>query len=303
VPIDIFKDAMGYLKDRYTLIRYSELHEHRMKGLDLPPRALHISFDDGYQECFSVVRPILLELDIPCTFFITTDFIDDHKLFYRNIISLCIESFNRKSAQEKSRVLFDLNQAHNIALEDATSFTNWIRALRPEHEEYLEKTCFILGMNLDLLRKDLRIFMNREQILDLFEDGFTIGAHTKTHRKLGLMPDEEIEKEIVDSCHCIQDITNQDIVPFSFPHSAWGVDRKLLAELRSMYPLIGLLFDTKGLRQDVNYIVNRVWAERPISLNTGVSSIHQTIRAAYREQCVHAIMEWGRRCYKRKSSR
>ena len=91
-------------------------------------------------------------------------------------------------------------------------------------------------------------------------------------------------------------MTGQEIVPFSFPHSAWGLDRDHLAQIRSRHPMIGVLFDTKGLHQDVNFIHNRIWAERPLSNMSGVGAdrIREHLTLAYRETWVDAIMEKGR---------
>ena len=51
-----------------------------------------LSFDDGLREVYTIIAPILKERGLPATFFITTDFIDNKKLFYRNKASLLIEA-------------------------------------------------------------------------------------------------------------------------------------------------------------------------------------------------------------------
>jgi len=132
-------------------------------------------------------------------------------------------------------------------------------------------------------------------------EGFTFGAHTKTHRKLAPLSDAEIESEIVDSCRVVRDITGQATVPFSFPHSAFGLDRQLLADIRSRHPFIGLLFDTKGLRRDADFIVNRIWAERLPAARIkdgegrGIPPLPEVLRVAYQDAWVEGIMKAARR--------
>ncbi len=91
VPAADFEAALLYLKENYSFVSYAQLHAHIFEGAPLPPRAVHLSFDDGYAECFAVVRPLLLKYEIPGTFFITTGLIDNKILFYRNKQSLCVE--------------------------------------------------------------------------------------------------------------------------------------------------------------------------------------------------------------------
>ena len=127
-------------------------------------------------------------------------------------------------------------------------------------------------------------------------EGFTIGAHTTTHRKLISLSDAEVEAEIVDSCQAIREITGQEIIPFAFPHSGAGLDRRFLADIRARHPFVGLFFDTKGMRRDADFIINRVWAERvPGSRKTSLEKkplpFPKVLHAAYQETWVEEIRE------------
>jgi len=89
-----FEEALRYLKTNYNVITYDQLHAHRIKGKPLPDRAMHLSFDDGYIECYTLVCPLLKKYNIPCTFFITSNWIDNKGMFFRNKVGLCIEKLN-----------------------------------------------------------------------------------------------------------------------------------------------------------------------------------------------------------------
>jgi hypothetical protein len=107
---------------------------------------------------------------------------------------------------------------------------------------------------------------------------------------------DEIESEISLSTNIIADMTGQEIVPFSFPHSAWGLDRDHLAQIRLQHSNIGVLFDTKGLHLDVDFIHNRIWAERPLPNMSRMDAdrIREHLTLAYQETWVDAMMEKGR---------
>jgi peptidoglycan/xylan/chitin deacetylase (PgdA/CDA1 family) len=283
VPTGVFEDSIGIIKDRYQLISYQEHHAHRLEPGSDPPKAAHLSFDDGYAECFSVVRPVLLERDIPCTFFLTTDLIDNQMLFYRNKVSLCIERVNQLEGDERETVFQRIRQGIGVAVDGVDSFVGWIKELRLSDEAAIDQVCDVMEVPWERFLRETQPYLTREQIKQMHAEGFTIGAHTRSHRKLGQLDNGEIEKEIVGSCQVVQATTGQAIVPFSFPHSAWGIDRNFLADLRKRYPFIGLLFDTKGLRRDKPFMVNRVWAERPIPKTSGIASIDAVLRIAYQE--------------------
>ena len=88
VPVSQFLQSLDFLQERYTFISYAQLHDHYQRGSPLPEQPSHLSFDDGFTECFSIVRPILIERSIPSTFFLTIDWLDNRKLYFRHIISL-----------------------------------------------------------------------------------------------------------------------------------------------------------------------------------------------------------------------
>jgi len=96
----------------------------------------------------------------------------------------------------------------------------------------------------------------------LHADGFTIGAHSCSHRRLQDLSRSDAEHEIVESCRIVRYITDQPNVPFAFPYFGGGLDRAWLARLREQHDFIGLFFDTDGVREDEPFVVQRVFGER-----------------------------------------
>ena len=123
-------------------------------------------------------------------------------------------------------------------------------------------------------------------------EGFTIGSHTRSHPKLVQLSPIEMEAEIVASSQIVAEITGAEVVPFSFPNSGTGVERRLLADIRSRHPLLGLFFDTKGIRLDEDFILNRIWAERPKFAGKGRKTKPSRLVA----QCLHRT-GLGRYCW------
>ena len=105
--------------------------------------------------------------------------------------------------------------------------------------------------------------MSKRQITDLAADGFVIGGHGRSHLPLQRMTAEEQEREIVESCAVVRDITGRKRVPFAFPYGGGGIDRGFLADVMSRHEFIELFFDTQGLRESPWFVVNRTWADFP----------------------------------------
>ncbi len=255
IPTAVFREDLDFLQTDFRVVAYEDVHNARLgKGI-LPPHAAHLSFDDGYRECFTVVRPILKARGIPATFFITAEFVGNHRLFARNLLSLAVDRLHSMPAEERLPLLARASLPQNP--------TEWKESLARLPEESIKAFLHEMGIDPEAWLAENEPFLNEEEIRSLHLAGFTIGAHGLTHRKLGGLPPEEAEREIVESCAYVRDITGQKAVPFAFPHSGHGIDRKWLYDVRQRNPFVGLFFDTKGMVHDASWVVQRIWAERP----------------------------------------
>src|SRR5262245_15174088 len=70
-PAD-FRVQMSYVKSEYDVVALRDLVGMVERG-DIPPRAVAITFDDGYLDNYTTASPILTELGLPATFFVTSD--------------------------------------------------------------------------------------------------------------------------------------------------------------------------------------------------------------------------------------
>jgi peptidoglycan/xylan/chitin deacetylase (PgdA/CDA1 family) len=292
-PVARFEAALRYIKQHYHPISDADVFTHRVEGKPLPSPALHLSFDDGFAECFTVARALLERYAIPCTFFVTSGWVDNQNMFYRNKVSLCVEAVGQLPHDAIKMVITSLNNAVYTKLTSNLDFEQWIKSLEPKDEPVIDMAAKMLGIDTKDYLNTQKPYMTRAQIKELHGDGFTIGAHTRSHTKLSLLSADQVESEIVESARFVQDITGQERVPFSFPYSGTGTDRKLLAEIRSRHAFFGLFYDTMDLRQDEPYIVNRIWAEKSAYRKAGrETNLPALLHSAYRAEAYAAMRGW-----------
>lgn len=292
-PVARFEAALRYIQKHFHPVTDAELYAHRINGRPLPARAIHLSFDDGFAECYSVARPLLLKYGIPCTFFITSGWVDNQRMFYRNKVSLCLERLAELPHDAVRMVFTSLNNALDIKLVEAKDFKRWIMALGPMDEPVIDMAAKMLGLDIKEYLSRRQPYLSSQQIMDLYEDGFIIGAHTRAHAKLALLAPGQVEAEIVESARFVQQLTGAERVPFSFPYSATDTDRGLLAAIRQRHPFLGLFYDTMDLRPDLPFIVNRIWAEKSAYRGAGAeTNLPALLHAAYRAEAYDAMRRW-----------
>jgi peptidoglycan/xylan/chitin deacetylase (PgdA/CDA1 family) len=281
-PAEVFEQDLVYVKEKFHVLSYEELAAALASRKRLPRRAAFLSFDDGFSECFTEARPLLLKHDLPCTFFVATDLVDNRRLDYLHQVSLCIEAVGSLGPDKLAQILSALGEAFQVKLDSLSAFIRWIRKV--DNSEYVTKICDMLGIDIANYLRTRKPYLSRAQIRTMAAEGFTIGAHGLSHRKLGRLAPAEIEREIVHSCQAIHELTDMAPVPFAFPNSAMGIERGFLRSLRRRTPLLGLLFDTKDLSRDEDFIVNRIWVESPKLNPTGRVPLPLILRRACQSQ-------------------
>ena len=95
--VEDFRSQMEFVAEHCHLISMDDVAEHCCTGKAFAPRSLAVTFDDAFENVFTTAFPVLRELCIPFTFYLSTSFIDSEKMFWVDIIEDCI---NRAQCDE-----------------------------------------------------------------------------------------------------------------------------------------------------------------------------------------------------------
>jgi peptidoglycan/xylan/chitin deacetylase (PgdA/CDA1 family) len=281
-----FEADIVYLQKTFGFVSYEELVRRRSSANAVRDNSAILTFDDGFSECASVAAPILRRRGVPGIFFVITDLIDNKVVFRESAASLCIDAVLRLPVPQVEAIVQELGldailqpppekAASGSAWSplDVAVFGSepdarlrpllyWLLTISPVQAERLEALCARLGVDPKAYLERVQPYLTTQQIRQLRADGFTIGAHSCSHRMLQTLPGHEAEREIVESCRLLRDLTGQRNVPFAFPYIGRGIDRGWLAQLRARHDFIGLFFDSDGLRADKPFVVQRAFCER-----------------------------------------
>jgi len=278
-----FESDLLYLAANFDLLTYEQLVEHRLRGKRSEAGSAILTFDDGLSECYSVVRPLLLKHRIPCVFFIPTDYVDNRQMCSDHKASLCIDRVMALEDKTRLDVVASVNDAYGKDFDNEAELKQWTRSVAASEHSAIDWLCRLLDIDVQHYLDVQRPYMSTEEIARLAQDGFTIGAHSVSHRQFGSLTDSEIEQEIVDSCQAVTALSGLPYAPFAFPFSADGVSRRLLQDIRGKHGYVGLLFDTNGTLPDRSFMVNRTCGDWPDDLAHESSNLPRLLARAYLE--------------------
>lgn len=218
-----FAQQMKFLKKNYIMLRF----EDDWSLLDGPGAV--ITFDDGYLDNYENALPILEELEIPATIFVSTGTMNqNHELWWDELEHL---------------LLADSDIPEKFHLKDETFEYTWstdtyemrINCYRSLH--FLMKNCIsVVRRNkwFDQLwewrkmppyARHSHLTVNDSICRELAASKYiTIGAHTVSHPALAKLSAREQKQEISLSVEYLSQLLSQKVDMFSYPFGAWGRD-------------------------------------------------------------------------------
>jgi peptidoglycan/xylan/chitin deacetylase (PgdA/CDA1 family) len=285
-----FRRDLDFLRDFYHVAGYEELERARSVANGKPLAV--ITFDDGLAECHDVIRPLLLEYGLPAIFFVTTEFLDNRRLFYRQKVALCIDSLSRLAGPEAAAARSEIARLFDVGADNEQQLVARLQAATWKEEPAIDAACSALGIDTEGYLRTVRPYLTVAQVRTLAADGFTIGAHGTSHQRLGAMTEAEARAEIITSCTVVSTIVpgkGSGRVPFAFPFNGRDVKREMMRTIRDTSSQVGLFFDSTELAYEPEFVINRLVVDDPTGATERESNLRSRIRRAYAREIVRPL--------------
>lgn len=257
-----FKNSKQFLNDINVLTaNYKPISPNDLLENKKLENNFLISFDDGLEEIYSVIYPILKKNNLTAIFFINPNFVDNNEGLYKHYISIII-SHLKKNNFEKS-VVDQISQILSIEYTTIEEFKQKFINIKFSEREKVNEILELLTIEIKTFLKEHKPYVTKEQIQEMINDGFYFGGHTMTHPPLNQLTHEEQKKEIINSIDWLKENFKIDYSFFAFPFSDKSISKKLLNELFE-YDNTIRIFGNSGLKKDIDKrIIQRFSLENP----------------------------------------
>lgn len=205
-------------RHKFNFISLEEAANHLSNQTEPPPRSIAFTMDDGFWDHHMIAAPIFDRYDCPATFFLITDFINknlwpwDDQVAY--IIKNCEKGMINLPNSNSSIHLGDnknsRKRAFQLIIEQFKTSTN------SNLYEKLSQLYIAAGVASPSGIPEKHQPMSWENSRALIRRGHTVGAHTKSHRILSRLNDQESHEEIIGSITEVNKQTGRSSI-FAYP--------------------------------------------------------------------------------------
>ncbi len=208
-----FAWQMQLLAKHFSVLRLTEAIERLRQGR-LPPRAVCVTFDDGYLDNVENALPVLLARNIHATFFISTGFLDGGCMWNDTVI---------EAIRQAPGPILDLTGCglglYTIVTggdrrRTVQAALSAIKYLDPaERSVRVEQILVAAGA-----KRPQGLMMCPEHIQRLVRSGMEIGAHTVSHPILARLNRANAYAEIAEGKERLEGIIGSSVNLFAYPN-------------------------------------------------------------------------------------
>jgi peptidoglycan/xylan/chitin deacetylase (PgdA/CDA1 family) len=221
LDINEFKKQMEHIKKCYTVLTMDDLAGKLANAKRFASPSVAVTIDDGYLSSYRIAYPILKELSLPATIYLTTGFVGTKKAPWVDVLMDTLFRTKVKTLylpELLGKEVVDLSTSH----QKTVVFSRLFKILLNLHHE---KKITAMNRLVKILLADKtssdntgRKMVNWKEVIEMSENNIYFGAHTVTHPTLSKMEPPEAKREINDSQKEIEKRLGNKVTHFAIPN-------------------------------------------------------------------------------------
>jgi peptidoglycan/xylan/chitin deacetylase (PgdA/CDA1 family) len=218
---DLFVDSLAFFKRHYRVVSLDEVLRARRDGTPLPPRALLITFDDGWLDNADYAMPALQRADLPAVMFVAADAVGAGQPFYQErIIAAWRRGRLTVAALAATMNGQGAGNAAQNGIGDLRRLIATLESLAPAQRRV------ILDHHADALDDGLQHMIDVADLARLRAGGIELGLHGKSH--VPMRRAEDLDSELGGAREAMaamlgapEGLASTACATMSFPHGSF----------------------------------------------------------------------------------
>lgn len=227
-----FRMQMDFVRRRYDVVPLSRLVAAVRRESAFTPGMCAVTFDDGWRDVYLHALPVLRELSIPATVFLTAGFTTGQAWYWEErakyLLALVHGGRPKHDSRKENEVrevlakfglggLLSVSRRHvPVYLLEAGRRLKQLDAFRRE-----QLMSALEGLAEQLAPDEPRAFMDSSEIREMGSNGVEFENHTNSHPILTDLGIEDMRDEILGAADCIRQLVGRTPEHFAYPYGKY----------------------------------------------------------------------------------
>jgi peptidoglycan/xylan/chitin deacetylase (PgdA/CDA1 family) len=217
VALRNFRLQMAFVKRAYTVLPLPDLVDLVTRGVKLPPRALAITFDDGYADNYRLAFPVLERLGLTATVYVTTSCLEDGPPLWMSVVRAVVLQAKTAELDVPGIGLVELGPREGRGSVARAVTRSLVPLSAAERNQSL--AAIVAASGVDPARELAGTMLTWQEVRALARGGWTIGAHTVSHANVALTAVADAESEIAGSRAVLAAAIGAPVQHFAYPNT------------------------------------------------------------------------------------
>jgi peptidoglycan/xylan/chitin deacetylase (PgdA/CDA1 family) len=212
---DVFRGQMELLARRYRPASLDQVRSFVRGEVELPDRAVVVTFDDGYADNYEIAAPVLNEIGVPSTFYVTVACVEQGRLPWPARLRFVFRTTKKGSWADSSGRAWPLSSGVERGKAFLLSCDECCKLAGTAQEKYV--ACLEDELDTQAPVESGALMMNYDQIRALVQQGHIVGSHTMTHPNMAYVSLQDARREMTESKQRLEQQLNAAVAHFSYP--------------------------------------------------------------------------------------
>ncbi|MDQ4624557.1 polysaccharide deacetylase family protein [Janthinobacterium lividum] len=219
VDAALFQRQLRLLQRFYTPLPLSDA-VRRLQDGSLPPRAVCITFDDGYADNAQVALPLLQRHGLHATFFIATGYLDGGQMWNDTVID---------AVRQATGPVLDL-RVHGLGTFPVASLAQRQAAIATllgqlKYQPFARRQQLAMQIRRQAgATAGPAAMLSTAQLRQLHAAGMELGAHTASHPILSTLAERAAQRDIAHGKQQLEALIQAPVSLFAYPNGKAGRD-------------------------------------------------------------------------------
>ncbi len=249
----IFEKQLNYYKKHFSVIPLSEIFDMYRQNIIPPKPTIAITFDDGFENNYSVAFPILRKYNLPATFFVSAVCVENNNaVLWAETIDILKQDVGKIDI---NGITFVKDGRYNFSnIEKKITISDYIKKLNAHDRDIIiddinSKYC--INKKLEKIDPQLWKLMNIKQIQEIAQSNlFEIASHGYLHYNLANLTKEEAYNDLKKSKEILETVIDRKLLSVAFPDSSYNKTVKDTAILLGFKNMCAVTYQNNSDKND-----------------------------------------------------